>query len=131
MLEIRRERGIELCFEGLRYEDLMRWKSGDLLDSKNMIWKGIYIPAKNVNYDLNGDGKPDVAVVNAIPKPATPGVKYVVLGANIKLSEVDHGHLIWAWGVNRNWDVKKYLRPIPESAITLNPNLLPQNNGWE
>src|SRR5690606_39791465 len=26
LLEIRRERGIELCYEGLRYDDLLRWK---------------------------------------------------------------------------------------------------------
>lgn len=131
LLEIRRERGIELCFEGLRYQDLMRWKSGDLLDSGKMLWKGIYIPAKNVNYDLNGDGKADVCIVDKTPNPTTPGVKYVVLGANIKLSQVTKGHLIWAWGIERKWDDKKYLRPIPQSAVTLNPNLLPQNNGWE
>ncbi len=131
LLEIRRERGIELCFEGFRYQDLMRWKRGELLDSDNMPWKGIYIPSKDVNYDLNGDGKPDVAIVNEIPKPTTPGVKYVVLGGNIKLSEGDSGHLIWAWGVNRKWEDKKYLRPIPESATVLNPNLLPQNKGWD
>ena len=131
LLEIRRERGIELCFEGLRYQDLMRWKSGDLLDSGKMLWKGIYIPAKNVNYDLNGDGKADVCIVDKTPTTTTPGVKYVVLGANIKLSEVTKGHLIWAWGIERKWDDKKYLRPIPQSAVTLNPNLLPQNDGWE
>lgn len=131
LLEIRRERGIELCFEGFRYNDLMRWKCGDLLDSGKMLWKGIYIPAKNVNYDLNGDGKPDVCIVDKKPSTTTDGVKYVILGANIKLSEGDKGHLIWAWGVARKWEDKKYLRPIPQTAITLNPNLLPQNDGWE
>lgn len=131
LLEIRRERGIELCFEGLRYQDLMRWKRGELLDSEFMPFQGIYIPAKGVNYDLNGDGKPDMCVVDKLPSTPTPGVKYVVLGANIKLSEEDHGHLIWAWGIRRKWEDKKYLRPIPQSAITLNPNLLPQNEGWE
>lgn len=131
LLEIRRERGIELCFEGFRYQDLMRWKKGELLDSDNMPWKGIYIPSKDVNYDLNGDGKPDMAVVDKIPSPAVSGVKYVVLGGNIKLTQGDSGHLVWAWSVDRKWDDKKYIRPIPESAIVLNPNLLPQNPGWE
>ncbi|RIJ50509.1 RagB/SusD family nutrient uptake outer membrane protein [Maribellus luteus] len=131
LLEIRRERGIELCFEGLRYQDLMRWKKGDLLTSANMPWKGIYIPAKDVNYDLNGDGKPDVCIVDAKPSPTVSGVKYVILGTNIKLSEGDKGHLIWAWGVARNWSDRQYLRPVPQTAITLNPNLLPQNEGWE
>ena len=131
LLEIRRERGIELCFEGQRYQDLMRWKCGRLLASDVMPWKGIYIPAKNINYDLNGDSKPDVCIVDKKPTTTVSGVKYVVLGANIKLSEGTKGHLIWAWGVNRNWDDKKYLRPIPQTAVTLNPNLLPQNQGWE
>lgn len=131
LLEIRRERGIELCFEGQRYEDLMRWRRGELLSSDKMPFKGIYIPAMNVNYDLDGDGLPDVCVVDKLPSPVTPGVKYVILGANMALSEEDKGHLIWAWGVKRNWENKKYLRPIPETAITLNQNLLPQNEGWD
>lgn len=131
LLEIRRERGIELCFEGFRYQDLMRWKRGELLSSENMPWKGIYIPAIDTNYDLNGDGKPDVAIVNTIPKPTTPGVKYVQLGGNVKLTEGDSGHIIWAWGIDRKWEDKKYLRPIPEGAVVLNPNLLPQNDGWD
>lgn len=131
LLEIRRERGIELCFEGFRYNDLMRWKCGDLLSSAKMPWRGIYIPSKNVNYDLNGDGNPDVCIVDKKPSSTTAGVKYVILGSNIKLSDGDKGHLIWAWGITRNWDDKKYLKPIPQTAITLNPNLLPQNNGWE
>ncbi len=131
LLEIRRERGIELCFEGLRYQDLMRWKCGDLLATEKLDWKGIYVPAKGVNYDLNGDGKADVCFVDKKPDTTTPGVKYVIMGANIKLSEGTKGHLIWAWGIERQWEDKKYLRPIPESAVLLNPNLLPQNDGWE
>lgn len=131
LLEIRRERGIELCFEGQRYQDLMRWKLGDLLSSEKSPWLGIYIPAKNVNYDLNGDGKADVCIVDKLPGTTTPGVKYVILGANIRLSEGTSGYLNWASGINRSWDDKKYLRPVPQSAITLNPELLPQNPGWE
>ena len=130
LLEIRRERGIELCFEGFRYQDLMRWKLGDLLDSENMDWQGIYIPAKDVNYDLNGDGTPDVCVVDEMPSSPTPGVKYVILGANVMLSEGDSGHIIWAWRIDRKWEEKKYLRPIPKDATLLNPELLPQNPGW-
>jgi hypothetical protein len=131
LLEIRRERGIELCFEGQRYQDLMRWKLGDLLSSEKSPWLGIYIPAKNVNYDLNGDGKADVCIVDKLPGTTTPGVKYVILGANIRLSEGTSGYLNWASGINRSWDDKKYLRPVPQSAITLNPDLLPQNPGWD
>ena len=32
LLEIRRERRVELVFEGFRFDDLMRWKAGKLLE---------------------------------------------------------------------------------------------------
>jgi hypothetical protein len=57
LLEIRRERGIELSWEGLRYNDLIRWKRGELLTKS---WNGFYVPALNTPLDLNEDGKMDV-----------------------------------------------------------------------
>ena len=46
-MEIRRERAIELFFEGdgLRYDDLMRWGEGEMLTDP---WNSIYIGEKNV-----------------------------------------------------------------------------------
>ena len=32
ILEVRRERGVELAFEGVRYDDIMRWKQGKLIE---------------------------------------------------------------------------------------------------
>jgi len=61
LLEIRRERAIELLLEGFRYNDLMRWHAGELL---NKQWYGIYIPAMDTSYDLNGDGINDVCVIS-------------------------------------------------------------------
>ena len=31
----------------------------------------------------------------------------------------------------RFWDDKMYLFPVPQEAVDNNPNLLPQNKGWE
>ena len=45
ILEIRRERGIELAFEGFRFYDIVRWKRGELMDQ---TWNGFYVPALNV-----------------------------------------------------------------------------------
>ncbi len=37
ILEIRRDRGIELCMEGFRFYDLIRWKRGELF-ANGMEW---------------------------------------------------------------------------------------------
>jgi hypothetical protein len=42
ILEVRRDRGIELAIEGFRFYDIIRWKRGDLMQ---MEWNGIYVPA--------------------------------------------------------------------------------------
>ena len=129
VLEVRRERGVELAFEGVRYDDIMRWKQGDLIEN---VWQGIYIPQKGEAYDLNGDGIKDVAVVDKEP-PASEkikGVQYVVIGKTNRLSEGDHGYIEFGFSQGRKWDDKKYLRPIPLTATQINPALLPQNPGW-
>lgn len=129
ILEIRRERGIELAFEGLRYDDIMRWKQGALIQN---VWQGIYIPQKGQAYDLNGDGIYDVAVVDKEPASADKikGVQYVVIGKNNRLSDGDHGYIEYGFNQNRKWEDKKYLHPIPLTATQINPALLPQNPGW-
>lgn len=58
IMEIRRERGIELCLEGTRRDDLIRWGCGK--DLADVAWTGINFPALNQPYDINGDGVMDV-----------------------------------------------------------------------
>ncbi|MBK1438854.1 RagB/SusD family nutrient uptake outer membrane protein [Parapedobacter sp. ISTM3] len=122
ILEVRRERGIELVLESLRYDDIMRWKLGELLTRP---WHGLYVPALDQPLDLNADGTYDV-VVSAAP---LAGINYynVVLADRFTLTDGTHGNLIYH--VVRNWEDKKYLRPIPTSAITDNSNLS-QNPDW-
>lgn len=57
ILEVRRERSVELALEGFRFADLLRWKHGELM---MMRWTGIYVPALNVQMDLDHDGTTDV-----------------------------------------------------------------------
>lgn len=134
ILEIRRERAIELSLEGFRYDDLLRWKLGKNLDKP---WMGMYVPQMNVLYDLNQDGKPEVSFVSKTPSVKVPGVVYrVVDGAAIKLTEGTKGNIIYhsdlkrVWVDNPQFPDKKYYYPIPLQEIVLNPNL-EQNPGWE
>src|SRR6185312_3347650 len=80
LLEIRRERSIELVFEGFRFYDLIRWKKGKLLEQQ---WTGIYVPSLNTPMDLNLDGIPDVAFVEATPANPDKRVTYVNVAPTI------------------------------------------------
>jgi hypothetical protein len=122
ILEVRRERSIEMCCEQIRYDDLMRWKLGELIE---LPWHGIYIGAKNTAYDLNGDGTADLTVSDS----GSASINRVVLGSGYRLSEGDRGYLEYGYNINRMWQTRKYLRPIPTSARQINL-ALEQNPGW-
>jgi hypothetical protein len=129
LLEIRRERGIELVLEGFRFNDLTRWRLGTLLARP---WDGIYVPAVNTNIDLDGDGEPDVCFYNtAAPPSAVNGVSYVPIGGTngTVLSNGTSGRIYYLNNGHRVWNDYKYLYPIPYSEEQLNPNLV-QNPGW-
>ena len=134
LLEIRRERGIELCLEGFRFNDLARWNHGELL-TKN--WNGIYVPALDLPMDLNGDGKPDVCFYQTLPATQDSTVTYINVAATTGgqtnpqiLANGTSGELNWLNNIPRTWQSYMYLYPIPYSQLQLNPNLL-QNPGWQ
>lgn len=127
LLEVRRERGIELVYEGFRYADLLRWKKGRLLE---MQWKGIYVPGKNIPMDLDGNGTPDVSFVDAVPATKVPGVIYYVIdGRSARLTEGSKGFVTWRDDEERKFPDKKYYRPIANSDIVANKKLK-QNPEW-
>ncbi|MEG1699981.1 MAG: RagB/SusD family nutrient uptake outer membrane protein [Alistipes sp.] len=125
LLEIRRERAIEMLLENLRYDDLMRWHLGEKL---NKPWYGIYIAAMNTSYDLNDDGINDINVVAKGGEGKEPGVSYIPLGESYSLENGTSGRLIYS--VGRNFEEKRYLRPIPKTALDINPDL-GQNYYWK
>jgi hypothetical protein len=133
ILEVRRERGIELVLEGLRFADLIRWKHGELLSSDRMPWEGFYVPAANRAMDLNQDGTSDVFFyTGAEPASKIAGVTYINVSGGTQqrsLEQGDHGQLTWLKNTARVWSDKMYLYPISNADLTVNPKL-GQNPGW-
>lgn len=127
ILEIRRERGIELAGEGRRFDDLRRWKEGWLL---TRTWDGMYVDSLGKEYDLNGDGSPDVCFVTKMPDHPAEGVYYYVLSDSFALSHGTYGNIEIYPNVTKVFDERQYLYPVPASAILLNKNLV-QNEGWK
>lgn len=124
LLEIRRERGIELFFEGLRWDDLIRWRMGDLF---RKTWSSMYIASKNTVYDLTGNGVTRYAVVDTAPSNGESGVTYIDLSKRSEYAYTN-GHLI----INNSdivWETKKYVFPLPTEVVVKNP-ALGQNYGW-
>ncbi|WP_133640195.1 RagB/SusD family nutrient uptake outer membrane protein [Sphingobacterium paludis] len=134
LLEIRRERGIELSLEGLRFSDILRWRRGELMEQQ---WNGFYVPALNTPLDLNEDGILDVAFYQGTRPNPVPGVTYVNVSATIGaitnsqlLKNGSSGELLWMNEIPRDWKEHMYYYPIPLNDLQRNPNL-GQNPGWE
>ena len=141
--EIRRERRVELAFEGFRFDDLMRWNAGKVLEK---VPEGLYFPSLG-KFDLNGDGVEDVFLIptsQSIPADAdkevnSKGIKLVYYrtggiddsGATVYLKNGTSGNIVTARDMGTFVAPKYYYRPIPIQQMTLNPNLGPQLFGWE
>lgn len=121
ILEIRRERAIELCLEGFRMKDLKRWACGDLW--QKALWTGIYMPALDTPLDMNGDGVYDLYFEDK--KPSSQYSQITVRLENPKeLISVTGGGKVWNYALKgRLWKNRMYLDPISISDITMNNNL--------
>jgi len=144
ILEVRRERAIELLFEGFRFDDLRRWKRGDLF---KMSWTGMYISGVNQPLDVDHNGIHDViyytdndglAAAEAASNNPNPYRVRVSTDRNAEIIQVheagDGTGYYLAWFTHNDdkkvWGPKQYLYPIPVGALNLNPQLT-QNPGWE
>jgi len=133
ILEIRRERRLEMFNEGLRWDDLMRWKEGKKLE-KPMV--GIYFPALG-SHDFNNDGVADVYLHTGDASGAPKSVTSLINITQRPLRNPATG----ATGTNSgNLDPfpargifdeeKDYYYPIPLEDLSLNPDLT-QNPNWK
>lgn len=126
ILEIRRERRIELVMEGFRWDDLVRWKAGKLLEPHFI---GMYFPSLG-EFDLDGDGTPDLMLYMGTA-PSTTAAQSVEIGGVLQLTEGDHGNLIGFKDNTKQFDESRdYLYPLPTGDLLLNENL-EQNPNWD
>jgi starch-binding outer membrane protein, SusD/RagB family len=142
ILEIRRERRVEFALEGYRYNDLMRWHGGKLLEK---IPEGMYFPGLG-KYDMTGDGVEDIILIDKsqdIPVEASKeknslGVTLVYYKAGFIGEDVTvylkngtaGGAIVTETRTRTFADPMFYYRPIPYTQVALNPNLK-QIFGWQ
>lgn len=141
LLEIRRERRVELALEGHRFDDLMRWNAGKLLEAEP---EGLYFPGLG-KYDLTGDGNEDIILIDAAETIPGAGDKeqnalgveliYYRAGpqgsdASVYLKDGNSGTVQTVAERGIFMEPKYYYRPIPQTHITVNPKLV-QIFGWD
>lgn len=143
LLEIRRERRVELAFEGFRFDDLMRWHAGKLLEQ---VPEGLYFPSLG-KYDLTGDGIPDIYLIPSSQEiPAEADKETNALGkkltyyrtgsiddpqATVYIKNGTSGNIQTAKTMGTFQEPRDYYRPVPKHEMDLNPNLTPQLFGWQ
>ncbi len=139
ILEVRRERTVELVMEGHRFWDMLRWREGAQIVNELHDYYGVYIPGPG-RYDVNGDGIDDVEFYKEgtnpgrglVPKKIGVDVHLFQAGATV---EGDSGYLTaysratlatpYKWIENRD-----YLYPVPADQRVLTLGALKQNPNW-
>lgn len=128
ILEIRRERLIELSLELVHYNDILRWREGKVYEKP---FYGMYFPGEG-KYDTTGDGKNNICIYSG-KKPSGLGLKFLEIDKDIFLSEGDHGFAVryGSDAFKRTWNEDRdYLYGIPSNERTLTGGALTQNPGW-
>ena len=133
ILEVRRERAIELILEGFRLTDLKRWACGS--DWQTVPWDGVYIPGLDRPVDLNGDGVVDLYVTSDADYQKNGQYKSVAMILNkeqkaVPVADDPSGGYVLGYELPRKWNDNMYLYPVPENVILKN-DALKQNPGWK
>ncbi|MFC3198285.1 RagB/SusD family nutrient uptake outer membrane protein [Parapedobacter deserti] len=144
ILEIRRERRVELACEGFRQGDLFRWEAGERLADQQ---QGMFVAGLGA-LDVTGDGVVDIAILEApgatgpidnLPAAIKDNLSlYYLKDANgnqnsFYLEHGDYGHIMFSIARDQPKTFVKprhYYFPIAHAQVVLNPNLN-QPIGWE
>lgn len=142
ILEIRRERTVELVMEGFRYYDIMRWKEGSVFNEEFL---GMYISGPGP-IDVSGDGVADF-YIKTLKDTGVPAGGLTVLsmeegkvtlvtpnasGANTYNGESGYLTTHTLNLLTRQWNEDRdYFYPIPTKERVLTNGVLTQNPGWE
>ncbi|MDR0745544.1 MAG: RagB/SusD family nutrient uptake outer membrane protein [Mediterranea sp.] len=131
--EIRRERRVEMAWEGLRYMDLIRWKAGKLM---TVPLRGMKMTLEKQNIykekrELNPDKK-DHSDEIVIP------ASYVAIKDKDYFLDTEGFIICYPKDPNVSngvlpWSDKRYYWPIPKQEIELNDNLTQSSydgNSW-
>jgi len=143
IMEIRRERAIELFFEGFRTDDMNRWAEGHLVE--DIPWTGIHIPALDVPVDIRGKGKQECYFTMSELKDVPQAYKNIYVqifpedskeqGLRARPNPDGGYDLEWVLALERIWwpDDRQYLYPVPPQVIreyAAKGYTLSQNPGW-
>lgn len=115
--EIRRERIVELMGEGSGFYDIRRWKKADWFVNKMQYGQWVNKQAYLTWAEAKG-GK----------------WEFADLDTGFKSDATEEGYLYMyndPIKAGKGWLDKYYLYQIPTNEIALNPNLKPNNPGWE
>lgn len=127
ILEIRRERTVELILEGFRYWDIMRWKEGKRFERP---FYGMRLDGVG-EYDLDRNGTVDFVVYEGDAPATAQGVVYKSI-SELNLSSGTEGNIVLHGDIKRSFDESKdYLYPIPTEDIVLTQGVVKQNPGWD
>lgn len=102
--EIRRERTVELFFEGHRYPDIIRWDEGEVLGQDLL----------GVNRRWLDPSKLSSGILNTLKWKTVSGEQYLIIESSRTFNASKH-----------------YLLSLPFTQMQRNPNLRPNNPGWD
>lgn len=132
-----------MACEGLRYDDIVRWKVGKVLQNSQ---QGMYVPAMG-GLDVTGDGIPDIAILTSpndesaianLPEDVKKNLSKYYLkdkdgkDQNFYLTNGTSGFVAFTRDRDQPRtfiEPKYYYRPIPISETVVNP-ALKQVFGW-